>query len=198
MLDSDNKQQGDGASNDAAQYKYLSFILGTEEYAIEILRVKEIIEFGEITPVPMMPSFMKGAHNLRGHLVPIIDLAARLETEAKEQSARTCIVVIEIQSSEGVFSVGIVVDAVKRVVDIAQVNMESLPSFDGKLRTEFVKGMGKIDNKFIIVLNIDRILSFDDLNSMTSLDGQSWTQATTPTPMKTEQTEAPDALVEHS
>ena len=88
MLD-DTSNPKNADTNHAAQHKYLSFILGQEEYAIEILRVKEIIEFGEITPVPMMPRFMRGAHNLRGHLVPIIDLAARLETEAKERSART-------------------------------------------------------------------------------------------------------------
>ncbi|MDH5693654.1 MAG: chemotaxis protein CheW [Gammaproteobacteria bacterium] len=143
--------------------KFLSFKMGNENFGIGILSVKEIIEYGGITDVPMMPDFVRGAINLRGHVVPVMDLAIRLGRKPQEVSRRTCVVIVEVMSEGYKLDVGIVVDAVNEVIDIVPENIEPAPTLGGKVKTEFLKGMGKIGEKFLVLLNIENVLTLKDI-----------------------------------
>lgn len=152
--------------------KFLLFALGEDTYAVNIHRVKEIIELGAITAVPMMPDFIRGALNLRGRVVPVIDLSVRLGVSRATESGRSCIVIIEVDGGREPFDVGLVVDAVRSVRDINPHDIEPAPSFGGKIRTDFIEGMGKVDaDRFIVVLAIERILSMDDLDALSRARG---------------------------
>jgi purine-binding chemotaxis protein CheW len=148
--------------------KYLSFVVGDETYAISILKVKEILEYGGVTPVPMMPKFLRGAINLRGHVVPVVDLAMRLCGEKTNPSRRTCIVIVELKLDESSMDVGLMVDAVSSVQDIDSGNIEEAPSFGGKIDTDYIHGMGKTEDSFVILLNVDRILSMEDIEKLST------------------------------
>jgi purine-binding chemotaxis protein CheW len=143
--------------------KYLSFFLGEETFAVSILQVKEIIEYGDVRPVPMMPEFIRGAINLRGHVVPIVDLSLRLGNDKIELSRRTCIIIVELIVGEEHLDVGLIVDAVSKVLDVDTSTIERAPSFGGQINTDFIEGMGKCDDQFVIVLNVRKILTMDDL-----------------------------------
>lgn len=157
-------QVGDDNSN-----KYLTFLLGSEVYAFSILKVKEIIEYGDITSMPMMPDFICGAINLRGKVVPVIDLSLRMEKAAADISRRTCIVIVELSTGDGVINIGVIIDSVSKVVDLQADEIEPAPSFGGNIRTDFIEGMGKLENEFIIVLNLDRVISMDDIQALTQV-----------------------------
>lgn len=146
--------------------QYLTFILGGETYGVSILVIKEILEYNEPTTVPMMPDFIRGVINLRGSVVPVVDLSLRLGKESTEVEKRTCVVIIEINHEDERMEIGVVVDAVNEVLDIAPENIESAPSFGAKIRTDFIRGMGKIDDKFVVLLNIDHVLSVDELSML--------------------------------
>lgn len=150
-------------------HKFLSFRMGQENFGIGILCIKEIMEFGEVTPVPMMPQFIRGAINLRGHAVPVIDLSVRLGRGALEISRRTCIVVVEIAANGQTMDVGVTVDAVNEVLDIHPADIDAAPSLGGTVRTDFIRGMGKVHEKFIILLDIDRVLSMKDMDILGSV-----------------------------
>lgn len=143
--------------------KYLTFLLGEKSYAISILKIKEILEYGSVTPIPKMPDFICGAINLRGTLVPVIDLLERLGNGKSEIEKRSCIVIVEMKFSDEVLSIGVIVDAVSKVMDFKNSDIEAAPSFGGTVETDFIEGMGKVDEDFVIILNIDRVLSLDDL-----------------------------------
>lgn len=145
--------------------QYLTFVLGGEVYALGILNIKEIIQYGDLTEVPMMPSFIRGVINLRGRVVPVVDLAARFGRGVTSVSRRTSIVIIEMAQSEENEgqSIGIMVDAVNEVVDIAAAEIEPPPSFGAKIRPDFISGMAKQAGRFIIVLNLDRVLSMEEM-----------------------------------
>jgi purine-binding chemotaxis protein CheW len=145
------------------QLQYLTFLLASETYAIGILAIKEIIEFGHLTSVPMMPDFIRGVINLRGSVVPVIDLSSRFGQKQTGITRRTCIVIVEIEASGEVHYVGVVVDAVNEVLEIPATEIEPPPAFGAKIRTDFIQGMGKIDNKFVIILNIGQVLSIDEM-----------------------------------
>lgn len=148
------------------QGQYLTFMLGGEVFAIGILRIKEIIEYGQLTEVPRMPGFIRGVINLRGAVVPVIDLGSRFGKSASEVSRRTCIVIIEVVHEEEQHVVGVMVDAVNEVLDIAPEEIEPAPSFGAKIRTDFIRGMGKVDGRFVIILDVDRVLSLDEISSL--------------------------------
>lgn len=155
--------------------QYLAFMLGGELYAVEILRIKEIIEYGALTTVPMMPSFVRGVINLRGSVLPVIDLQARFGREPTRVAKRTCIVIVEIRCEAddapgAAQTIGVMVDAVNEVVEIEASQIEPPPSFGVKIRPEFIAGMGKLGKQFIILLDLDKVLSVDE---MASLAGQS-------------------------
>ena len=145
------------------QQQYLTFMLGAEVFAINILSIKEIIEYGNLTIVPKMPSFIRGVINLRGSVVPVIDLAARFDRPEAVISRRSCIVIIEVQHEEVQQVIGVLVDAVNEVLEIAADQIEPVPSFGTKIRTDFIEGMGKVDQKFVIILNVNQVLSVDEM-----------------------------------
>ncbi len=149
-----------------AMQQYLTFVLGREVFAINILNVKEIIEYGQLTEVPKMPAFIRGVINLRGAVVPVIDMAARFDKPTAEITRKTCIVIIEVAHATGTQVVGMMVDAVNEVVDIEAGNIEPAPSFGANIRADFIEGMGKIEGKFIILLNVNKVLSVDEVSSL--------------------------------
>ncbi len=146
------------------QCLYLTFQVAKESFGVTILGVKEILEYCEITTVPMVPDFIKGVINVRGSVVPVIDLARRLGRESSPITKRTCIVIAEIVCEEEVVDIGVVVDSVNEVMEITPDNIEEAPAFGAQIRTDFIKGMGKINNKFIILLDIKSVLSVEELS----------------------------------
>jgi purine-binding chemotaxis protein CheW len=138
--------------------KYLTFSLASEEYGIGILKVREIIGMMSITPVPQTPEFVKGVINLRGKVIPVIDLRLRFGLEATAYTERTCIIVVEIHGESGSVPMGIVVDAVSEVLNIRGVDIENTPTFGVKLNTDFILGMAKTEGGVKILLDIDKVL----------------------------------------
>ena len=147
--------------------QYLTFLLGGEMFAIGILGIKEIIEYGSLTAVPMMPKFIRGVINLRGAVVPVVDLSARFGRNASEVTRRTCIVILEVEADSQHQDVGVVVDSVSEVLAIATSEIEPPPAFGAKIRTDFIGGMGKVGGKFVIILNAGRVLSVDEMAMLT-------------------------------
>jgi purine-binding chemotaxis protein CheW len=145
------------------QGQYLTFLLGGEMFAIGILGIKEIIEYGSLTEVPMMPEFIRGVINLRGAVVPVVDLSARFGRTASEITRRSCIVIIEAAGESEKHDVGVVVDSVSEVLEIPASEIEPAPSFGAKIRADFISGMGKVNGKFVIILDADRVLSVDEM-----------------------------------
>ncbi len=152
--------------------QYLTFMICGEMFAVVILNIKEIIEYGSLTEVPMMPPFIRGVINLRGSVVPVIDLSARFGRKTTEVSRRTCIVIIEVDAGtedESKQDVGIMVDSVSEVLEIQKGDIEPPPAFGAKIRIDFVRGMGKVAGKFVIILNVDKVLSVDEMAEMTHI-----------------------------
>jgi len=143
--------------------QYLTFLLGEEMFAIGILSIREIIEYGFVTDVPMTPPFIRGVLNLRGAVVPVVDLAVRFGRSPSDNSKRTCIVIVEIESAKGRQEMGVVVDAVSEVLEIAHGNIEPPPELGAQIRNDFIKGMGKIDGKFVVILDVNRVLSMEEI-----------------------------------
>jgi purine-binding chemotaxis protein CheW len=144
--------------------KYLTFTLAEEEYGIGILKIKEIIGMLPITSVPQTPEFVKGVINLRGKVIPVMDLRLRFGMPSIEYSDRTCIIVVEIGGQAGTIQVGIVVDAVSEVLNIKGDNIEKTPTFGTELNTDYMLGMAKIEGGVKILLDIDQVLSSDELS----------------------------------
>lgn len=145
------------------QQQYLTFMLGDEMFAIGILSIREIIEYGSVTDVPMTPPFIRGVINLRGAVVPVIDLAVRFGRTAGELSKRTCIVILEIETEKGRQEMGIVVDAVSEVLEIPPGEIEPPPQFGARIRIDFISGMGKVNGAFVVLLDASRVLSIDEV-----------------------------------
>lgn len=143
--------------------QYLTFMLGGEMFAIGILGIKEIIEYGNVTAVPMMPDWVRGVINLRGSVVPVMDLAARFGRPPATVSRRSCIVIVEVRTRESSQIVGAMVDAVNEVLEIPASEIEPPPVFGARLRTDFMRGMGKVNSRFVILLDPDRVLTVEEL-----------------------------------
>lgn len=148
---------------DSEQSQYLTFSLQNELFAIGILHIKEILEYGSLTPVPLMPAFIRGVINLRGAVVPVIDLAARFGGGQSQLNKRSCIVIVEINAQGQQQSIGILVDSVSEVLEIPAVDVEPAPSFGVRIRSDFISGMGKVNDKFVIILDVDHVLSIEEL-----------------------------------
>ena len=159
-------------------HQYLTFSLAGEMFAVGILNVKEIIEYGNLTEIPMMPTFIRGVINLRGAVVPVVDLAARFGGKATEIGRRTCIVIVELRQEEGRHDIGVMVDAVSEVLEIPGSEIEPPPTFGAKIRADFIAGMGKVNSKFVIILDIMRVLSVDEMSMLTDI-GKPSTEAAT-------------------
>ena len=157
----------ENADNAPETRQYLTFTLAGEHFAVGTLSVKEIIEYGQLTTVPMMPPSIRGVINLRGAVVPVIDLGARFGGRRTEVGRRTCIVILEVEHAEEQQVIGVVVDAVNEVLEIAPADIEPPPAFGAHIRTDFIQGMGKVGGKFVILLDIGRVLSVDDVAALT-------------------------------
>ena len=159
-----NLPQVSGAASAApADIQHLSFRVRQARYALPIDLVREIIEYGQITSVPMMPACIHGVINLRGNVVPVLDLAARFGMERTLPSKRTCIVIIELELNESLQRIGLVVDAVDAVLDIQAADVEPAPAFGAGIRTEFIAGMARDERGFTIILDVRKVLSLDDI-----------------------------------
>ena len=155
------------AATDGSPQQYLTFSLGGEVFALGILNVKEIIEFGNITEIPMMPAFIRGVINLRGAVVPVVDLSARFGRANSAITRRSCVVIIEARSENGQpQDIGLLVDTVSAVQEIPATQIEPPPSFGARIRADFISGMAKVDGKFVIVLEVDKVLSIDEMSSL--------------------------------
>jgi purine-binding chemotaxis protein CheW len=139
--------------------KYLTFALAHEEYGLEILKVREIIGYMDITAVPQTPPYVKGVINLRGQVIPVVDLRTKFGMETAEITEQTCIIVVEITQTGRKFNTGIIVDRVQEVLDISGRDIEEAPQFGGSVATDFILGMAKIGESVKILLDIDRVLS---------------------------------------
>lgn len=149
------------ASAPALQTQYLTFMLSGEVFAIGILAIKEIIEYGGVTEVPMMPECIRGVINLRGAVVPVMDLSARFGKAPTALGKRTCIVIVELVTGGERQVSGVMVDAVNAVLDIAAAEIEPAPAFGARIRSDFILGIGKVNGKFVILLNVEQVLSLD-------------------------------------
>ena len=145
--------------------KYLSFALANEEYGLEILKVREIIGYIDVTAVPQTPDHVKGVINLRGQVIPVVDLRTKFGMATTEVTDETCIIVVEITQNGRKFNTGIVVDRVQEVLDIAGSDIEEAPQFGASVDTNFILGMGKIGDKVKILLDINRVLGGTDLTA---------------------------------
>jgi purine-binding chemotaxis protein CheW len=144
-----------------AVQKYLTFTLADETYGLDILRVQEIIGMMPVTRVPQTPEFVRGVINLRGRVIPVVDLRSKFGTEAVD-TERTCIVVVQV-SGKTSSTMGVVVDEVSEVADIADGQIESTPDFGAGIETDFVRGVGKVADRVVMLLDIDRVLSASDI-----------------------------------
>ena len=152
--------------------QYLTFMLAGEVFAIGILAIKEIIEYHSLTEVPMMPACVRGVINLRGAVVPVMDPLARFGRKSSDVTKRTCIVIVETEvENEGRLEhqvIGVVVDAVNEVLEIASSDIEPAPAFGARIRSEFILGVGKVKGKFVILLDVNHVLSIDEVNPSTA------------------------------
>ena len=152
------------------QGKYLTFSLAGEEYGIGILKVKEIIGMMSITSVPRTPEFVKGVINLRGKVIPVMDLRLKFEIEEMDYTDRTCIIVVEISGQSDVVQIGIVVDAVSEVLNIKAEDMEEAPVFGITLDTGYILGMAKVGKGIKILLDIDRVLNKEEIFTIENIE----------------------------
>jgi purine-binding chemotaxis protein CheW len=152
-------------SGAALPSQFLTFMLGEERYAVGILHIKEIIEYGSLATVPMMPDCVRGVINLRGAVVPVMDLSARFGRGQSVIGKRSCIVIVEAGGEEKQV-LGMLVDAVNAVVEIGAEDIEPAPSFGTRIRPDFIAGMGKYNGRFVILLDIERVLSSEEIVDM--------------------------------
>lgn len=162
------KAMPDGALLGEQAGQYLTFFLGQEIFAVGILAIKEIIQFGQITNVPLMPSYIRGVINLRGSVVPVIDLSARLGRGVSGVGKRSCIVVVEVAFDDEAMDIGVMVDSVSAVIDIPQEHIEAAPAFGASVRADFIEGIGKVNDHFIVILHVGHTFSMAELAGMES------------------------------
>ncbi len=167
-----NRPQSNTQINDSLKHDelhpehYLTFLLRDEYFGISISSVKEIIEYDNVTSIPLMPDFVKGVLNLRGEVVPVIDLSIRFNKPATAVQKRTCIIIMEIPYEEQIVTLGAVVDSVCEVMEIPEKSIESAPTFGAKIRAQFILGVAHIEEHFVILLRGDRVLSIDEMASI--------------------------------
>jgi len=149
------------AINETVQY--LTFKLADEIFALDVAKVREILEQSSITKVPQTPEFMRGVINLRGSVVPVIDMRLKFGMSATEQTVNTCIIVAEVQMEDEVIVLGALADSVQEVIEMEPEQIEAAPHIGTRLNTDFIRGMGKHDSRFIMILDIDKVFTSDEL-----------------------------------
>lgn len=164
MADARNAEVSTALADKAG--KYLTFVLADEEYGLEILKVQEIIKMMSITQVPRTPDFVRGVINLRGKVIPVMDLRLKFSMESQETTEKTCVIVVQVTREGESVTIGIIVDEVSEVLDIAGEQIEAAPDFGTSVDTNFILGMGKIDKKVVILLDIDKVLSSGELAAL--------------------------------
>jgi len=155
--------------------QYLTFKLGDEVFALDIAKVREVLDFTAVTKVPRTPEFMRGVINLRGNVVPVVDMRLKFGMTKTEKTVNTCIIIVEISLDGDTTVLGALADSVQEVIDLEPDKIEPAPKIGTRLRTDFIKGMGKRNDQFIIILDIDKVFSVDEL-SLVQVAGQ--TEAT--------------------
>jgi purine-binding chemotaxis protein CheW len=166
---------GNGAAQEISEVaqqlagKYLTFKLAEEEYGIEILKVQEIIQMQDVTRVPRTPDFVRGVINLRGKVIPIIELRKKFSMEVTEDTDKTCIIIVKIGDDETGTILGIIIDEVSEVLDIAAKDIQEAPSFGNDVNTEFILGIGTIEGKVKMLLDIDKVLSSQEMNELAKM-----------------------------
>jgi purine-binding chemotaxis protein CheW len=148
--------------------QYLTFFIGDEEYAADILRVREVIEYDTITRVPAMPDCIRGVINLRGSVVPVVDLAVKLGLGETPVTKWTCIIIVEVRFDNEKTAIGLMADAVSQVIDLRPEDVEPPPTFGTRIRADYLLGMGKAGKKFVLMLDINRVLSINELLDVAS------------------------------
>lgn len=152
--------------------RFLSFVLNDEEYCIEILKIKEIMGMTNITPIPQTPEFIKGVINLRGQIIPIIDLRLKFQMLFKDYSKRTSIIIVELLYEKEKTLMGIVVDTIKEVVGIPEEKITKIPYINAKIKTEYIRGMTEMGNSIKIILDIAKVLNEEEFSMIKELDNQ--------------------------
>ncbi len=142
---------------------YLTFALAQETYSVDVSKVREVLEVTNITKIPQTPDFMRGVINLRGNVVPVIDMRTKFDMEKTDNTINTCIVVMEIEVNNEKIILGALTDSVKEVIELDSNQIEAAPHIGSTLKTEFIKGIGKHEEEFVIILDIDKVFSVDDL-----------------------------------
>lgn len=150
-------------NNTVSSQQYVTFSLGKELFGVEVTRTREILSITPVTKVPQTPEYLLGVINLRGQVVPVVDMRLKLGLPAGEETEDTCIIVVEVQIDGEAIVVGALADAVREVLEIRADDIEPAPRLGTRLKTEFITGMGKVDEQFLILLNIDRVFNTDDL-----------------------------------
>ncbi|WP_454254213.1 chemotaxis protein CheW [Pseudomonas sp. Marseille-Q8238] len=150
--------------------QYLTFVLDGEHYAVDTLNVREIIELGALTQVPRMPPTIRGAINLRGAVVPVLDLQARFGAGATHLTRRTCIVILEVHEDGQPQVLGVLVEAVSEVLEIDASEIRPAPAFGSRIRSDFIQGMARLDERFVTLLALDRVLRLDEIGGHTAND----------------------------
>lgn len=175
-------QKHGGEANLAVQEQaglYLTFLVAGESFAVSILDVKEIIEVGNITPVPLTPDYIYGVINLRGNVVPVIDLSARLKQQRAQISKHSCIVLVSIETADGPQLIGMLIDEVKEIIEIPSADIRPAPDFGADIRIDFIQAMACVEDVFIILLEINRVLSLEELSQLNTLKNSSARQIET-------------------
>lgn len=156
----------------AAPRKYLTFELGEDLYGLEVMKVKKIIEYGHLTHVPMMPEFIKGVLNLASQAIPVLDLALYFGEESHQKTRQSCIIIIELQRAQVKADMGVIVDAVRNVIELDEEQISAAPDFGDQVRAHFIHGIGRLEDQFMMLLDMSYVLSSADVNNLAKIKEQ--------------------------
>ena len=163
---SDETMHGNGSG------QYLTFTLGEEVFALDIGTVREVLEYTAITRIPRMPTFMKGVINLRGHAVPVMDMRLKFGMPETEHTVNTCIIIVEVAREGDSVVLGALADSVREVVDMDQTEIENAPSMGAAVDAQFLRGIGKLGDEFVLLLDIDKSFSLDEIAAIAEMEGE--------------------------
>ncbi len=163
LMQVDNTPAASGLIDNGPGMQYLTYCLDDEVFGMDIRAVREIIQYSAMTVVPLMPAFVRGVINLRGQVVPVIDLQARFGRPSANVGKKTCIIIFDMSRDGEKIELGLLVDAVSEVIEIPHSNIEPAPQFGASIRRDFIRGMAKLDGAFIVILEPDRALDVDDM-----------------------------------